>query len=53
MHYSGAKAKMETNAGLYQSLVRTAEAMGEHNEYAEIINRGKRERERASIHSLP
>ncbi|CDH56251.1 gtpase-activating protein gyp3 [Lichtheimia corymbifera JMRC:FSU:9682] len=39
MHYSGAKAKMETNAGLYQSLVRTAEAMGEHNEYAEIINR--------------
>ncbi|KAI9243550.1 rab-GTPase-TBC domain-containing protein [Phascolomyces articulosus] len=39
MHYSGAKAKMEANAGLYDSLVKTAEAMGEHNEYAEIINR--------------
>ena len=40
MHYSGAKDKMEANAGLYDSLVKTAEAMGEHNEYAEIINRG-------------
>lgn len=40
MHYSGASAKMELNAGLYPSLVRTAEAMGEeHNEYAEIIHR--------------
>ncbi|KAI9498622.1 rab-GTPase-TBC domain-containing protein [Zychaea mexicana] len=39
MHYSGAKDKMEANAGLYDSLVKTAEAMGEHNEYAEIINR--------------
>ncbi|KAI9315336.1 rab-GTPase-TBC domain-containing protein [Dichotomocladium elegans] len=39
MHYSGAKEKMEANQGLYPSLVRTAEAMGEHNEYAEIIHR--------------
>lgn len=41
MHYSGAQAKMEANAGLYQHLVKTAELMGEHNEYAEIIHRGK------------
>jgi hypothetical protein len=41
MHYSGAQSKMEANPELYPSLVNTAIAMGEHNEYAEIIQRGK------------
>jgi hypothetical protein len=40
MHYSGAKSKMEANPELYQSLVNTAILMGEHNEHAEIIQRG-------------
>lgn len=41
MHYSGAKSKMQDNPELYQSLVNTALSMGDHNEYAEIIQRGK------------
>lgn len=40
MHYSGARSKMASNPELYRSLVNTAEAMGEYNEYAEIIQRG-------------
>lgn len=40
MHYSGAKTKMENNPDLYQSLVNTASALGENNEFAEIIQRG-------------
>ncbi|GAA5804264.1 hypothetical protein HPULCUR_009751 [Helicostylum pulchrum] len=39
MHYSGAKSKMQDNPELYQSLVNTALSMGDHNEYAEIIQR--------------
>ncbi|CAO3655507.1 unnamed protein product [Mucor hiemalis] len=39
MHYSGAQSKMTSNPELYRSLVNTAEAMGEYNEYAEIIQR--------------
>lgn len=40
MYYSGAKTKMEANLELYDSLVNTAVIMGEHNEHAEIIQRG-------------
>lgn len=39
LHYSGAKAKMEASPELYQCLVKTADLMGENNEYAEIIQR--------------
>ncbi|KAL0074994.1 rab-GTPase-TBC domain-containing protein [Phycomyces blakesleeanus] len=38
-HYSGAKTKMENNPMLFDSLLKTAISMGEHNEYAEIIHR--------------
>lgn len=41
MHYSGAQTKMENNPDLYQSLVNTASALGDNNEFAEIIQRGK------------
>ncbi|KAI9024343.1 rab-GTPase-TBC domain-containing protein [Phycomyces nitens] len=37
--YSGAKTKMENNPLLFDSLLKTAISMGEHNEYAEIIHR--------------
>lgn len=40
MHYSGAKSKMDDNPELYLSLVNTAISMGDHNEFAEIIQRG-------------
>ncbi|KAI7892105.1 rab-GTPase-TBC domain-containing protein [Mucor mucedo] len=39
MHYSGAKSKMDDNPELYESLVNTAISMGDHNEFAEIIQR--------------
>lgn len=39
VHYSGAGTKMKANPELYESLVNTAISMGEHNEYAEIIQR--------------
>jgi hypothetical protein len=41
MHYSGAYSKLNTNPELYDSLVNTANNLGELNEYAEIIRRGK------------
>ncbi|CAO3616387.1 unnamed protein product [Mucor fragilis] len=41
LHYSGARSKMEANPELYLALVQTAMQMGENNEYAEIIQRGK------------
>ncbi|KAL9553480.1 hypothetical protein MBANPS3_003274 [Mucor bainieri] len=41
LHYSGARSKMEANPELYPALVQTAMQMGENNEYAEIIQRGK------------
>ncbi|KAG2189424.1 hypothetical protein INT44_004566 [Umbelopsis vinacea] len=37
LHYSGAKALMDKNPQLYRSLVQSAEIMGGHNEYRNII----------------
>ncbi|KAI8886133.1 TBC-domain-containing protein, partial [Backusella circina FSU 941] len=39
LYYTDTKAKMEANQELYESLVNTADSMGDHNEYAEIIQR--------------
>ncbi|KAL1929458.1 hypothetical protein VTP01DRAFT_1596 [Rhizomucor pusillus] len=38
MRYSGAKKYMEENKGLYASLLKLAENLGEHNEHSEIID---------------
>ncbi|KAI7903218.1 rab-GTPase-TBC domain-containing protein [Cokeromyces recurvatus] len=39
LHYSGAKAKMEANKGLYFDLVKHAEEIGNENENLDIIER--------------
>lgn len=41
MRYSGAKKYMEENEGLYASLLKLAENLGEHNEHSEIIDCGE------------
>ncbi|KAG2228534.1 hypothetical protein INT48_008464, partial [Thamnidium elegans] len=41
LHYSGAKARMDANKGLYLDLVQRAEDLGSKNENLDIIERGK------------
>ncbi|KAI8330858.1 rab-GTPase-TBC domain-containing protein [Chlamydoabsidia padenii] len=39
MHYSGAKTKMESHPGLYDSLLQSALTMEDQNEFAQVIRR--------------
>ncbi|KAJ8658485.1 hypothetical protein O0I10_005838 [Lichtheimia ornata] len=39
LHYSGAEAKMDSNPGVYEKFLAKAEAMGDTNEFADIIAR--------------
>lgn len=39
LHYSGAEAKMDSNPGVYEKFLEKAEAMGDTNEFADIIAR--------------
>ncbi|KAI8967604.1 rab-GTPase-TBC domain-containing protein, partial [Mycotypha africana] len=39
LHYSGAKAKLEANEGVYDKLIQKAEALGNNNENLDIIER--------------
>lgn len=40
-HYSGALGLLQKNPQVYRSLVQSAEMMGSHNEYRNIIEQGE------------